>query len=364
MDASNALNKTHARRIPLVDSDEQTGKETILSVLTQYRLLKFIAINVSLITCFVHRLMMEKCAQDCAKLTDPIGSLGIGTYTSTYSFANPSAAQSYSHLKASTSSRRSRARSVAQPKAPGQEDAATPTAANPPEDSPPVSTSTADDEDNPYYPLAIVTLSTKIEDVVHMFSELGVSGVPVIDTATGKVLNLYETIDVVDLVRQNAYSNLDLTIEQALTKRSKDFPGVAFCTPEDTLADVLNYIRDKRVHRMVIVNHMTPGSKDGQRLVGVLTLSDVLRQSVSFFFAVETDQMSASSHHLIWTRCSSLDLDFKEKRRNLKTCPSQICRADRPLARDSSPKNWHSHSYSTNRNVRESVERSVEKSLL
>lgn len=41
-----ALVRTHARRLPLIDRDEQTGKETIVSVLTQYRVLKFLAINV------------------------------------------------------------------------------------------------------------------------------------------------------------------------------------------------------------------------------------------------------------------------------------------------------------------------------
>ena len=45
-DACAALVRTHARRLPLVDRDDQTGKETIVSVLTQYRVLKFIAINV------------------------------------------------------------------------------------------------------------------------------------------------------------------------------------------------------------------------------------------------------------------------------------------------------------------------------
>lgn len=37
--------KTRARRIPLVDVDEETGKETVVSVITQYRILKFIAVN-------------------------------------------------------------------------------------------------------------------------------------------------------------------------------------------------------------------------------------------------------------------------------------------------------------------------------
>lgn len=36
---------TRARRIPLVDVDDETGKEWVVSVITQYRILKFIAVN-------------------------------------------------------------------------------------------------------------------------------------------------------------------------------------------------------------------------------------------------------------------------------------------------------------------------------
>lgn len=36
---------TRARRIPLVDVDDETGQETVVSVITQYRILKFIAVN-------------------------------------------------------------------------------------------------------------------------------------------------------------------------------------------------------------------------------------------------------------------------------------------------------------------------------
>lgn len=45
-DAAKRLIETHARRLPLLDNDSETGHEVIVSVLTQYRLLKFIAINV------------------------------------------------------------------------------------------------------------------------------------------------------------------------------------------------------------------------------------------------------------------------------------------------------------------------------
>lgn len=45
--AARVLIQTHARRLPLLDYDTETGHEVIVSVLTQYRLLKFIAINVT-----------------------------------------------------------------------------------------------------------------------------------------------------------------------------------------------------------------------------------------------------------------------------------------------------------------------------
>ena len=45
--AAKLLIQTHARRVPLLDNDTETGHEVIVSVLTQYRLLKFISINVS-----------------------------------------------------------------------------------------------------------------------------------------------------------------------------------------------------------------------------------------------------------------------------------------------------------------------------
>jgi len=46
-DACRFLIRTHARRLPLIDKDTQTTGEVVISVLTQYRVLKFIAVNVS-----------------------------------------------------------------------------------------------------------------------------------------------------------------------------------------------------------------------------------------------------------------------------------------------------------------------------
>ena len=38
--------ESRARRIPLIDFDDETGQQMVVSVLTQFRILKFIAFNV------------------------------------------------------------------------------------------------------------------------------------------------------------------------------------------------------------------------------------------------------------------------------------------------------------------------------
>lgn len=153
-------------------------------------------------------------------------------------------------------------------------------------------------------------MQTTVFDVVHMFSELGISAVPIVDSQ-GKVINLYETVDVIvsstgspdvctwlitksprqTLVRMGAYHDLDLTIAQALARRSADFAGVVTCTPDDSLASVFHLIRMRRIHRLVIVEGGKP--KPGEtpeesaertnrkgRLLGMISLSDVLKHII------------------------------------------------------------------------------------
>ena len=144
-DAAQRLIQTHARRLPLLDNDSETGHQVIVSVLTQYRLLKFIAINVKYrlpnLPCF--RSPLSQCTRDILFLHLPLRKLGIGTYVQ----RDPSEGELQ----------------------PGQ---------------------------NPYHPIATATLNTTVFDVVHMFSERGISAVPIIDE-NGVVVNLYETVDVI-----------------------------------------------------------------------------------------------------------------------------------------------------------------------
>ncbi|KAF8605121.1 CBS-domain-containing protein [Ceratobasidium sp. AG-I] len=214
-DACRLLIQTHARRLPLLDHDEQTGDQVVLSVLTQYRVLKFIAIN----------------CRDIIHLHISLRTLGIGTYVDPQS-------------------------------------------------------------DNPYHPIATATLTTRVFDVVHMFSERGISAVPILDE-NGIVVNLYETVDVITLVRLGEYKSLDLTIAAALAHRAPDFPGVITCTPSDSLASLLALVRQRRVHRLVVVE-----GEDGRkgRLAGIITLSDVLKYVVGEDVESASPQSAPANH--------------------------------------------------------------------
>ena len=56
--------KSRARRIPLISLDSQTGQTMVTSVITQYRILKFVAVNVG----------------ETAKLRKPLRSLQLGSF--------------------------------------------------------------------------------------------------------------------------------------------------------------------------------------------------------------------------------------------------------------------------------------------
>ncbi|GAK64941.1 CBS-domain-containing protein [Moesziomyces antarcticus] len=249
-DACQLLIKTHARRLPLLDYDEQTGMETVVSVLTQYRVLKFIAMN----------------CRETASLWRSLRQCGIGTYCQHYRAARATASAAPSHrgsdasepgiIKSDPSATgRSEGHADGEAEPSSQIDASSDSAANRTGSISGTSVPLAaaiDEAANLYAPIATATLDTTVFDVVHMFSERGISAVPILDEE-GNVVDLYETVDVITLVRTGAYTSLDLTIRQALERRPPDFGGVWTCSPDDSLASVFALLRKRRVHRLLVL---------------------------------------------------------------------------------------------------------------
>lgn len=223
--ACEALMCSHARRVPLIDHDTQSHAEAVVSVLTQYRVLKFIAINCD--TSGLHRSVRE---------------LGIGTYCT-----------------------------------------------------------------DGWEPLSVARLDTRVHELIRVFSSGGIGGVPVVDEQ-GEVVDLYDAVDAVELLRTGMYTDIDLTVREAIARRAppshptqagateaQASRGAWVASVDEPLANVFALLKRRRVHRLILVQDaplrdLTPSELDKSlaeghqpliakghgRLAGILTLSDIV----------------------------------------------------------------------------------------
>ncbi|KAK7530695.1 uncharacterized protein J3D65DRAFT_561120 [Phyllosticta citribraziliensis] len=181
-EACRRMLESRARRIPLVDIDDETQRHMVVSVVTQYRILKFIAVNV----------------RETENLRKPLKEINVGSYEN----------------------------------------------------------------------LATAYMDTPVMDVINMLVKKSISSVPILDT-DGVVINVFEAVDVITLIKGGVYDDLNLTVGEALLKRNDDFPGIYTCSMYDRLDTIFDTIRKSRVHRLVVID-------EANRLKGVLTLSDIL----------------------------------------------------------------------------------------
>ncbi|MCJ1317857.1 AMP-activated serine/threonine-protein kinase regulatory subunit [Xylographa vitiligo] len=181
-EACRRMLESRARRIPLVDIDDETRRAMVVSVVTQYRILKFVAVNV------VETQLLRK----------PLRHLNLGTYKN----------------------------------------------------------------------LETARMETPVLEVIQHLVHQNISSVPILNS-DGVVVNVFEAVDVIALIKGSVYEELNLSVGEALQKRSDDFPGIYTCSIDDRLDTIFDTIRKSRVHRFVVID-------EGNRLVGMLTLSDIL----------------------------------------------------------------------------------------
>ncbi|KAK3113048.1 AMP-activated serine/threonine-protein kinase regulatory subunit [Teratosphaeriaceae sp. CCFEE 6253] len=181
-EACRRMLESRARRIPLVDVDDETRREMVVSVITQYRILKFVSVNV----------------KETQWLKKPLRDVNIGTFTD----------------------------------------------------------------------LATASMETPVMDVIHQLVKRNISCVPILDRE-GTVLNVFEAVDVISLIKGGDYDNLNLNVGKSLAMRSEDFPGIYTCTLNDRLDTIFDTIRKSRVHRLVVID-------EASQLKGLLSLSDIL----------------------------------------------------------------------------------------
>ncbi|KIW21451.1 hypothetical protein PV08_02031 [Exophiala spinifera] len=173
---------SRARRIPLVSYDSDTQRTMVTSVITQYRILKFIAMNV----------------KETEMLRKPLAMIKLGTYGN----------------------------------------------------------------------IVRCSMDTTMLDVIDEMVMKNISSVPVV-TTEGVLLNVFEAVDVIEILKTGDYGNLTWTVGKALSARSPNHPGIYCCSLDDGLDTIFDTIRKSRVHRLMVVD-------ENNYLKGVLSLSDIL----------------------------------------------------------------------------------------
>lgn len=168
-DACRRMLQSRARRIPLIDVDDETQREMVVSVVTQYRILKFVSVNV----------------KETQSLKKPLWEIGVGTFEN----------------------------------------------------------------------LATATMDTPVMDVIHMLVKRDISSVPILDR-DGTVLNVFEAVDVIALIKGGDYENLNLSVGKALEKRSEVW--FFFSTP---LLTPFIFLRKKNSCVPLPLSISSPGSQ-------------------------------------------------------------------------------------------------------
>lgn len=114
-----------------------------------------------------------------------------------------------------------------------------------------------------------VSMSTPVIQVIHLLVTRGVSSIPIVDEHD-KLVNIYEAVDVLSLIKGGIYTDLSLSVGEALMRRPEDFEGVYTCTFEDRLDTIMDTVRRARLHRLFVVD-------DDGKLQGIVTLNDILK---------------------------------------------------------------------------------------
>lgn len=157
-EACRRMLQSRARRIPLVTKDSQTQRPFVLSVITQYRILKFVAVNVP----------------ETQMLRKPLRDIGLGIYGNIVTATLDTTVKEIIHKLV----------------------------------------------DRSMSSVPIVSSRGKGWNIVSCFSLSKILCSANMMTPPGTVYNVFEAVDVITLIKGGAYEDLNLRVGEALLKRA------------------------------------------------------------------------------------------------------------------------------------------------
>ncbi len=121
-------------------------------------------------------------------------------------------------------------------------------------------------------------LKGKGSDVVSVVKEETVSaaaklltnrriGALVVGDASGDIVGMFSERDIVAGIAKHGSAVLDQPVSSLMTH------DVVFCHPKDTIGEVMGKMTDRRIRHLPVV--------DGERLLGVVSIGDVVKQRIA-----------------------------------------------------------------------------------
>lgn len=113
-------------------------------------------------------------------------------------------------------------------------------------------------------------ISVKAEETVATAAQLLTTrriGALVVGNGNGDVVGMFSERDVVAGIAQRGATILSQPVSALMTR------DVVFCKPEDTIADLMGKMTDRRIRHIPVI--------DGDRLLGVISIGDVVKQRIA-----------------------------------------------------------------------------------
>ncbi|VDD85981.1 unnamed protein product [Enterobius vermicularis] len=138
--------------------------------------------------------------------------------------------------------------------------------------------------------IRVIFPDTLLVDCLDILLHKGVSGLPVVERNTYKVVDMYSRFDAIGVALENKLDQLDVTVEQALAFRNtfrQEKDRVVAVRDTDSLWTALNVLVERNVHRLCAL-------RPNGAIEGLISLSDVINYMV---VRPGADLSSSSSTH-------------------------------------------------------------------
>ncbi|EFO23598.2 hypothetical protein LOAG_04888 [Loa loa] len=132
----------------------------------------------------------------------------------------------------------------------------------------------------------------------------GVSGVPVVERKTFRVVDMYSRFDAIGVALEDKIDELDVTVQEALAFRNTfrlEKDRVVSISVDDSLWTAITVLVERNVHRLCVL-------KDNGAIEGLISLSDIMNFLVVNVAELQTENLHYHSRFSQHSQHSSLGI--------------------------------------------------------